>query len=132
VTEYTGFGFHGITPTHAGSALGLYLLGGDTDDDALIRSRVQTGKLAWGTSLKKLLDKVFFGLLGEGGYTLFVTGEAEYEYEFAGTASGECRAKPGRGIRDNYLSFGMSNADGQAFQLDSIEVLTATSSTRRV
>ncbi len=133
VSEYTSFGFQSITPTHAGSATGLFELGGDLDVTLPIVSRVQTGKPHWGVSLKKALHKVFFGLKGEGEFTLHVAGEVEeYEYPFPGSPTGEARAQPGRGIRETYLSYGLSNPDGQAFQLDNIEVVQATSQTRRV
>ena len=56
---------------------------------------------------------------------------ATYTYAFNVKANGESRAKPGRGIRENYLAFGYINTDGAAFQLDRIEVNLAESTTRR-
>lgn len=133
VSEYTGFGFQCITPTHAGSATGLFELGGDLDVALPIVSRVQTGKPQWAGSLKKLMHKVFFGLKGEGTFKLHVAGETlEWEYDFPGSTTGEARAQPGRGIRETYLSYGMSNPDGQQFQLDNIEIEQSLSTTRRV
>ena len=44
VSEYTGFGFQSITPTHAGSSTGLFTLGGDTDAGLPIVATVTTGK----------------------------------------------------------------------------------------
>lgn len=133
VSEYTGFGFQCVTSTHTGSATGLFELGGDTDAGLLIVSRAQTGETSWGSSLKKFLLKAFFGLVGEGAFTFHVTGKAgDWEYPINETSSGEHSAKPGRGIRETYLSFGFSNPDGQQFQLDMIELADFTSSTRRV
>ncbi len=133
VSEYSAFDFQSITPTHAGSATGLFLLGGALDIDAPISARIQTGKIHWGTSLKKFLKKIFFGLKGEGTFTAHVGGENDdYEYDFPAIETGESRAQPGRGIRETYLSFGLSNTDGQEFQLDNIEVEETTSTTRRV
>ena len=133
VSEYSAFDFQSITPTHAGSATGRFLLGGALDIDAPISARIQTGKIHWGTSLKKFLKKIFFGLKGEGTFTAHVGGENDdYEYDFPAIESGESRAQPGRGIRETYLSFGLSNTDGQEFQLDNIEVEETTSTTRRV
>lgn len=133
VSEYTGFGFQSITSTLAGSATGLFTLGGDLDVTLPIVSRVQTGKTQWGASLKKFMRKVFFGLKGEGTFRLHVGGESEeWEYGFQGSPTGEARAQPGRGIRETYLSYGFSNPDGQAFQLDNMEIAQATSTTRRV
>lgn len=133
VSEYTGFGFHAITPTHAGSATGLFALGGDTDDGAPIVGRIQTGKVEWGGSRKSLMDKVFLALKGSSSFRLHVSGEAaDYSYDFTAAASGQSSAQPGRGIRENYLSFGFSNPSGQAFQLDAIEVPSLKSPNRRV
>lgn len=133
VSEYAGFGFQSITPTHAGSATGLFELVGDTDDGLPIAARVQTGKPAWESSLRKSIDTVFFGLKGSGNYRLHVSGEnADYVYRFSATPSGEARAKPGRGISETYMSFGFSNPDGQPFEIDTIEVLVGISATRRV
>jgi hypothetical protein len=38
----------------------------------------------------------------------------------------------GKGIRENYLGFGLSTPDGQAFTLDRVEVMSVKSKTRRV
>lgn len=132
VTEYTGFGFQSVTPTHAGSATGLFTLGGNTDAGLPIVATVTTGKTLWGETLKKLLGLVFFALKGSGQSTLSVIGEGtSYTYPIVVLAKGVSRAKPGRGIRENYLAFGFSNADGADFQLDRIEVDVSQSKNRR-
>jgi len=133
VSEYTGFGFQSITPTHAGSAAGLFTLGGDTDAGLPIVAAVTTGKQLWGGTLKKTAQMVYFALKGSGTSTMTVTGErASHSYPFPVRPDGQSRSKPGLGIRENYLAFGYSNTDGAAFQLDRIEVLVAESKTRRV
>ena len=132
VTEYN-WSFQSITPTHAGSATGIYLLGGDIDDTANIDARVVTGLTEWGSSLKKFVGMVYFALVGEGYGTLIVqTPDDEYAYDFPVRSSGQSREKPGRGIRENYLAFGFSNIDGADFRMDRIEVLIKESTTRRV
>ena len=132
VSEYTGFDFHAITPTHAGSVNGLYTLGGNLDVAAPIVSQVITGKTLMTGTLKKFIDVLFFALKGSGTSTAIVQGEsAQYTYTFTVTADGESRAKPGRGIRENYMAFGYSNTNGAVFQLDRIEALVAESGTRR-
>lgn len=55
-----------------------------------------------------------------------------WRYSFPLRASGQTRCPVGRGIRENYLGFGLSNPAGQAFTLDRVEILTAASKTRRV
>ena len=133
VSEYTGFGFQSITPTHAGSATGLFALGGDTDAGLPIVANVTTGKQLRGGSLKKTAQMVYFSLKGSGTSTMTVVGERQsHSYPFPVRPDGQSRSKPGMGIRENYLAFGYSNTDGAAFQLDRIEVLVAESKTRRV
>jgi hypothetical protein len=134
VSEYTGFDFHAITPAYAGSANGLYAFGGDVDVSSLIVSEVMSGKTLIGESRKKLLDLVWFSIKGRGTSALMVQAEAAtYTYTFPVRATGESRAEPGRGIRENYLAFGYTNTDGSAFSLDRMEVSgPATSKTRRV
>jgi hypothetical protein len=132
VSEYSAFDFQSITPTHAGSATGLYALGGNLDVAAPIASVVTTGKTLFGASLKKFLGMVFFAVRGSGNATLTVVGSAaSYSYTFPIRVSGESRCLPGRGIRENYLAFGFSNVAGAGFQLDRIEVDVAQSNSRR-
>ena len=132
VSEYTGFGFQSITPTHAGSATGLFVLGGDTDAGLPIVANVTTGKQLWGGSLKKTAQMVYFSLKGSGTSTMIVTGEnASYSYLFPVRDTGQSRCKPGLGIRENYPDVDYSNTNGANFKLDRIEVLVAESKTRR-
>ena len=132
VSEYAGFGFQSITPTLAGSATGLFALGGSTDDGLPIISTATTGKQLWDSSLKKVAQLVHFSLKGSGISAMTVTGEsASYTYPFPVLPAGHSRAQPGKGIRENYLAFGYSNADGADFQLDRMEVLVAESKKRR-
>ena len=133
VSEYAGFGFQSITPAHAGSATGLFLLGGDTDAGLPIVATVMTGKQLWGGSLKKIAQMVYFSIKGSGTSSMLIAGEnSNYAYPFPVRPTGESRSKPGLGIRENYLAFGYSNTDGADFQLDRIEVLVAESKTRRI
>lgn len=135
VTEYSDFDFDSVAGTLAGNPSGLYTLGGDTDDGNPIVTDVVTGKTLWDDSRKKFLDMVYFSIPdGEGRGELIVqgAGEAEYRYPFPFRPSGQSRAKPGKGIRENYLAFGFSNPDGDDFTLDRVEVLVAQSRTRRV
>lgn len=134
VTEYSNFDFDGITPTHAGSAAGLFALGGNLDVAAKIVATVKTPRKDWGSSLKKAVDLVFLSIKGNGTAKFTVQGEddaTQYSYDFPLLASGESRAKPGRGIRENSMAFGLTTPSGQDFQLDRIEVNVTPSTQRR-
>lgn len=128
VTEYS-LTPHSITPTHMGDALGLYAW----DDAEPVVSEVLTGETLWGTSLKKTLGPIYFSMTGDtNGEAVVKTRGAEYRYPFEITPDGESRAKPGKGIRENYLAFGFSNPDGAFFTIDQIEVGLNKSQERRV
>lgn len=134
VTEYSNFDFDGITPTHAGSAAGLFALGGNLDVAAKIVATVKTPRKDWGSSLKKAVDLVFLSIKGNGTAKFTVQGEAvatQYSYDFLLLASGETRCKLGRGIRENSMAFGLTTPSGQDFQLDRIEVSVTSSNQRR-
>ena len=133
VSEYTRHGFQSITPTHAGSATGLYAFGGDTDDGLPIVADIRLPPALRDSTLKKYLDMVYLSMSGQGTAEFTVFGKAQdWAYEFPLRYSGQTRCKPGGGIRENYLGFGLTTPQGQAFTLDRVEVLLFESKTRRV
>lgn len=134
VSEYTRHNFHSITPTHAGSATGLYEFGGDTDDGLPIVSSIRLPATLRESTLKKHLSMAYLSMQGQGEaqFTVFGPGATQWSYGFPLRESGQTRCPVGRGIRENYLGFGLSNPDGQAFTLDRVEVLAHESKTRRV
>lgn len=132
VTEYTGFGFQSITPTHAGSATGLFAIGGNTDAGQPIVASIRTAMSTWETESKKSLSLAWIGLEGTGQFSFqVVTKLATYTYPAIGNTLGQTRAKAGRGIKSNYLAFGFSNPSGQAFKLDFIHIPITPSENRR-
>lgn len=132
VSEYTGFNFHSITPTHAGSAMGLYALGGDLDIAAPIVATVMTGKTALSDMLQKYLGNVYFSIKAVGSATMLIQDEkVTYRYPLEMTALKEARGVPGRGIVSRFLAFGFESTDGCAFSLDAFEVTVNKSKTRR-
>lgn len=133
VSEYTRFSFHSITPTHAGAASGLYELGGDTDDGLPIIAQIRLPATLRESTLKKHLGMVYLSMAGEGDADLTVYGKTQdWTYQFPLRESGQTRCKPGGGIRENYLGFGLSTPQGQSFTLDRVEVLLLESKNRRV
>ncbi|WP_314324496.1 hypothetical protein [Comamonas aquatica] len=135
VTEYSRFAFQSITPRLAGSALGLFQLGGDTDAGEPIAGRIDTGARDWGSIQLKQIAAAYFSLRQTSGQAVFAVGVEDgsvYSYPVALRAKGVSRADPGRGIRENFLSFGFEVPGGQAFVLSGIEVDIRASKTRRV
>ena len=133
VSEYTRHEFQSVTPTHAGSATGLYEFGGDTDDGLPIVASIRLPATLRDSTLKKHLSMAYLSMTGEGDAQFTVFGKIQdWVYAFPLRDSGQTRCPVGRGIRENYLGFGLSNPAGQAFALDRVEVLVAESKTRRI
>lgn len=133
VTEYTRHTFQSITPTHGGDATGLFALGGDTDGGLPIVADIRLPPTLRESTLKKYLGMVYLSMSGEGTAEFTVFGKTQdWSYPFPLRESGQTRCKPGSGIRENYLGFGLTTPQGQAFTLDRVEVLLLESKTRRV
>ena len=134
VSEYTRHDFQSITPTHAGSATGLYAFGGDTDDGLPIVANIRLPRALRDTTLKKFPTLVWLSMKGAGSANLTVYGEQhEWSYSFQmQPRTGQTRCQVGRGIRENYYSLGISTPGGQAFSLDRVEVQHVESRSRRV
>lgn len=134
VTEYTRHAFHSLTPTHAGDASGLYEFGGDTDNGLPIVSDIRLPATLRENTLKKHIAMAYLSIKGRGCMRFTVFGEAPvaWNYTFGLSKAMVSRCEVGKGIRQNYMGFGLSNPAGQMFRLDRIEVLALQSKTRRV
>ncbi|WP_313080438.1 hypothetical protein [Pulveribacter sp.] len=132
-SEYDWPAFQSIMPTLAGAAPGLFLLGGDTDAGIPIVAELRLPCTLRESTLKHSIAMAYLSLHGQGSAQFTVHGaQQSWAYPFPLRASGQTRCPVGRGIRENYLGFGLSNPAGQAFTLDRVEVLTVASKTRRV
>ncbi len=133
VSEYSDQGFQSITPTHAGAATGLFVLGGDKDGDQPIVANIQLPSVLSQDTLKKHIRAIYVSVKSSGNFDVNVFGNTQkWKYAMPVLSSGQSRCIVGKGIRENYLGFGLSNPAGQHFKLDRIEVLEAASTTRRV
>lgn len=132
VTEYDGFPFQSITPDRAGSAVGLYALGGENDAGIPIEAEFLTPTALMAKNLRVRPEIVFFSMAGTGqGALLVKSPTARYTYRFQVLRDQVSRAKPGLGIRESYLGFGFANAGGADFSIDQIEAQFTVSSSRR-
>lgn len=133
VSEYSDQGFQSITPTHAGAATGLFALGGDMDGDQPIVANIKLPGTLGKNTLKKHIRAFYVSMQGAGAMQVEIFGNAQsWRYQMPVRSSGQSRCIVGKGIRENYLGFGLSNPAGQEFKIDRIEVLEAASTTRRV
>ena len=129
VTEYN-WSFQSITAQRAGSASGLFTLGGNTDAGAQIVGEVRSGKYSGSGVLG--VGNVYITTQGGGDGTLIVLGRtASWEYPLADRASGVSKGQPGLGIRESHLGFGYRNVAGADFILERIDAEVVPSTTRK-
>ena len=134
VSEYTRHHFHSVTASHGGGVDGLFAFGGDTDAGLPITAELRMPATLRENTLKQHIAMVYLSMQGEGEaeFTVMGAGAQAWAYEFPLRGSGQTRCLVGKGIRENYLGFGLSTPQGQFFTLDRVEILTAKSKTRRV
>lgn len=136
-TRYEGFDFNSYAKI--GGAYfgckedGIYQLDGQTDVGAPIRSMVSFGKQDFGSSALKRITNAYVGVSGEGRLFLKVMGEGQ-EYTYAARSYDEAlqvqRFDTGKGLRVNWLEFELYNADGEDFELASVEFAVVPTSRR--
>lgn len=134
-TEYD-WDFHSLTAGHAAGSDGLVTLGGDDDAGRPIEAQAITPVGQHKTSLKKSVQMLYVStpaavVQGLDALVVLSSGQT-YAYALQEQAAGVARAKPGRGIRENYLGFGVRNVAGADFEIERIEAVIDASSTRRV
>ena len=134
-TEYD-WDFDSLTAKHATGTEGLVALGGGTDAGRPIEAQAMTPVGQHKSSLIKGLAMVYVSTPREQVQGLDVLVELPsgqcYAYPLQMQSHGVARAKPGRGIRESYLGFGVRNVAGADFEIERIEVQTHASATRRV
>lgn len=133
VTEYTRHDFDSVTATHCAGVDGLFAFGGDDDAGLSITTELRLPATLRENTLKQQIAMVYLSMRGQGEarFTVFGAGQ-NWSYPFPLRASEQTRCPVGKGIRENYLGFGLSTPDGQAFTLDRVEVMSVKSKTRRV
>ncbi len=128
VTFYEGFDFNSYAKIggryYGCTDDGIYQLDGDTDNGEPIRAMVSFGKQNFGTSALKRITNAYVGVSGQGRLFLKVLAEGR-EYTYAQRGYDEQlqvqRFDTGKGLRVNWLEFELYNADGEDFELASVE-----------
>lgn len=134
VSEYGLIKFDSLTARNYAGLTGLFACGGDADAGAEIVAELRLPVVLRENTFKKNMDMVYLSMRGSGTacFTVYGPDGQAWPYIFDLRESGVARCQPGKGIRQNYLGFGLSTPSGQAFALDRIEVKEVTSKTRRV
>lgn len=103
---------------------GIYQLDGDDDEGSPVQSMVSFGKQDFGTSALKRATNVYAGTSSGGKLFIKVLVEGD-EYLYAARDSNghlqQQRFDLGKGMRVNYFEFELYNADGDDFELASVE-----------
>ena len=103
---------------------GVYQLDGDTDAGTPIQAMMGFGKQDFDTSALKSVTNAYLGMASTGRIFLKVLYSGK-EYLYTTRSSKDelrtQRADLGRGISAKYLEFELYNAEGDDFELDSIE-----------
>lgn len=127
-TRYEGFDFNSYAKIGANyygcKSDGIYRLDGDTDNGTPVQAMVSFGKQNFGTSALKRITNAYVGVSGQGRLFLKVLAEGQ-EYTYAQRGYDEQlqvqRFDTGKGLRANWLEFELYNADGEDFELASVE-----------
>lgn len=127
VTRYTSYPFTSIVRVknayYGVGPAGIYRLGGDTFDGAPIPTAWTTHLANFGGTQKKTPESMYIsGRMGLSAVGSVADGEkATYAYPMAnlrGEAGQVYRVKLGKGIKSNYLGFGVSDPTGGVMDVD--------------
>lgn len=110
----------------AGSANGLFELVGDTDAGTPVIATVELATTDFGTSMLKAIDRLYVGYECAAPMNLEVTVDGGTSADYALPANQRDmdtqRVKTGRGLSGRYWGFTLTNPDGAAFALDTVDV----------
>lgn len=128
-TTYSNYPFNSfarIGDRYYGAKLdGLFVLEGDTDAGAKIRSAICPGKLDFGTPQNKTLVEAWMASKSQGALSMkLFADKEEYLYDFRSYTVeefAEHRVKFGKGVKANYLTPIIYNVDGKDFEIDALQ-----------
>lgn len=131
LTEYTNFPFNSLAAFNGAylgaSAEGLFVLGGDTDNAALINAVARVGITDFGTSFLKRIDRCYVGYRTNGNLIVRVFTDEINVRDYLITAYGKGglhgnHTRIGKGLAARYWQFEIRNQNGTQFQLNAIEL----------
>lgn len=134
-SEYD-WSFNSLTEQHAASDGGLMKLAGDDDAGQPIGAEAVTPIGLHKSSLRKGISMLYVStpmpVVQNLDVLVVPPSGVGYAYPLQAQSQGVARAKPGRGIRESYLGFGVRNVAGADFEIERIEAQIEASATRRV
>jgi GTPase Era involved in 16S rRNA processing len=132
VTEYEET-FTGLAGDFVANAQGVHHVEGALDEAELIGASVTQGINTEHATLKRVPMSAYVQADSASVLNATVTTPAgSWTYPQTFQSQRTRRFIFGRGIRDSYIGFGLSNPDGAAFRIDRIEINTRDSAQRKV
>lgn len=140
LTQYTNFPFNSFAAFNgmylAASVEGLFMLGGATDNGAIINAAARVGITDFGTSFLKRVDRSYVGYRTDGNLVVRVYTDEVDSRDYLLEATGRLglhgnHFRIGKGLRARYWQFEIQNQNGANFTLNSIE-LKPTQLRRRI
>lgn len=130
---YTGWNFNSAVVWQgrpfAASSTGLYELTGNDDDGVPIVASVLTGKADLGIVQQKRMAYVYVGATADTGMDLIVytdDGQINTYTISARELLTNTRTAIGKGLKSKYWQFELTNPDGSAFEIESMELVPDT------
>lgn len=140
LTQYTNYPFNSFAMFNgmylAASAEGLFMIGGATDNGAIINAAARVGMTDFGTSFLKRVDRSYVGYRTDGNLVVRVYTDEVDRRDYLLAATGRMglhgnHFRIGKGLLARYWQFEVMNQNGADFTLNSIE-LKPTQLRRRV
>lgn len=136
-TRYEQYGFNSFAQIgdayYGAKRDGIYLLDGDDDNGEPVQAMVSLGSHDFEVSALKRVENCYLGVSSSGRMFLRVVAD-EREYLYAARSASENmrmhRVDVGKGLRANFLEFEIYNADGDDFELGSVEFVVVPLSRR--
>lgn len=130
VTEYDNFNFNSSAFFNYNylfaNETGLYLLGGDMDDDQFITAKIKTATMDFETSNLKQVPKVYLGVSNDSSLILSVSIDgkyrAQYELQLDSDDLSTQMFNIGKGLVGRYWQFTVETKGNTSFDLDELEI----------
>jgi hypothetical protein len=123
VTEYGG-------EYYLGGPSGLFMLGGNLDQNDFIQSRITTAGLSFGAKTEKQIPEVFLGVDGDNiVISVSVDKQETVYYNLVSSGTDPLRTKRlkiGKGLIGNTWQFSLIDKDSEEFNLNSLEFYPVT------
>lgn len=133
LTTYSNFDFNSFAEFNGvflgASSSGIYALGGDFDQAAVIAATAKLGLTDFGSEQLKRVETAYVGYTTDGSLTLKVTADegTEYSYTLERRQTDrihQSRVKVGKGMKGRYYQAELVNVNGADFELDDLQLIS--------